>query len=113
MVEIARYDGRPSEPHGGGGAYPDALTAGAEAMYDLGEPLVNAIARHGGELAVDVALNDPPVTSEQVLHPDSYLRVEQPRGVSLRGVGFWDPMTITAWERTRAVNSCSGATSMM
>ena len=35
---------------------------------------------------VDAALRfRPPVSTEQVLHPDAYLKVEQPRRVSVRG----------------------------
>ena len=35
---------------------------------------------------VDAALRfRPPASTEQILHPDAYLRVEQPRRVSLRG----------------------------
>ncbi len=42
-------------------------------VYPLGYALADALARSGGERALDAALADPPLSSEQLLHPERYL----------------------------------------
>ncbi len=41
--------------------------------YPLGYALADALAQRGGAAALDAALADPPLTSEELLHPDRYL----------------------------------------
>jgi hypothetical protein len=72
--------GRSAGP-GGGGRYTDATGLETWAKYDYGEALVRAVLATGGEAAVDRLLDDPPVTSEQVLHPEKYLAHEGARPV--------------------------------
>jgi hypothetical protein len=48
------------------------------APYDDGEAFVKSLVDSGGEPAVDAALQDPPHTSEQVVHPDKY-KANEPR----------------------------------
>ncbi len=50
--------------------------------YGQGMVFVNAIKRRGGWKAVDAAYANLPVSSEQVLHPEKYLR-DQPKPVTL------------------------------
>jgi hypothetical protein len=45
--------------------------------YTDGEQFVEALAAAGGEAAIDAALLDPPRTSEQVLHPDRFIDLEE------------------------------------
>jgi hypothetical protein len=40
--------------------------------YPNGEAFVEALMARGGEQAVDAAFRDPPVSTEQILHPDKY-----------------------------------------
>jgi hypothetical protein len=40
--------------------------------YPNGETFVEALLARGGEQAVDTAFRDPPVSTEQILHPDKY-----------------------------------------
>jgi hypothetical protein len=58
---------------------PEALLAIASYPYLAGVRFIGALRASGGVEAVNRAFRDPPVTSEQVLHPDRYLRGEPPR----------------------------------
>ena len=72
----------------GTGNLPPFLTAQLVFPYTAGERFVGRLLEvgNGGWNVVDAALHfRPPASTEQVLHPDAYLRVEQPRRVSLRG----------------------------
>jgi hypothetical protein len=72
----------------GTGNLPPFLTAQLVFPYTAGERFVGRLLEvgNGGWKVVDAALRfRPPASTEQVLHPDAYLRVEQPRRVSLRG----------------------------
>jgi hypothetical protein len=72
----------------GTGNLPPFLTAQLVFPYTAGERFVGRLLEvgNGGWKVVDAALHfRPPASTEQVLHPDAYLRVEQPRRVSLRG----------------------------
>ena len=53
--------------------------------YDAGTSFVLALQQRGGFAAVNKALADPPVSTEQILHPDKYLasRRDMPLTVSL------------------------------
>jgi hypothetical protein len=44
--------------------------------YQWGPPFVDALQRAGGRTRVDAAFAAPPETSEQVMHPDAFLRGE-------------------------------------
>jgi hypothetical protein len=72
----------------GTGNLPPFLTAQLVFPYTAGERFVGRLLEvgNGGWKVVDAALRfRPPASTEQVLHPDAYLSVEQPRRVSLRG----------------------------
>ena len=72
----------------GTGNLPPFLTAQLVFPYTAGERFVGRLLEvgNGGWKVVDAALHfRPPASTEQVLHPAAYLRVEQPRRVSLRG----------------------------
>lgn len=72
----------------GTGDLPPFLTAQLLFPYSEGEKFVARLLEvgNGRWTVVDAALRfRPPVSTEQVLHPDSYLRVERPRRVSVRG----------------------------
>jgi hypothetical protein len=44
--------------------------------YQAGPPFTEALVRAGGQATLDAAFSKPPTTSEQVMHPDKYLRGE-------------------------------------
>ncbi|MEQ8840172.1 MAG: hypothetical protein RIB98_04260 [Acidimicrobiales bacterium] len=46
--------------------------------YEYGEPFVTQLVESGGITALDTALTEPPVTSEQVMSPDRYDTQEGP-----------------------------------
>lgn len=58
------------------GAFPLVLVDLVQAPYVLGEPLVAEILDDGGEAGLEEAFAEPPVTSEQVIHPEAYLEGE-------------------------------------
>ena len=71
-------------------ALPRFVLEGATFPYVQGNVFVQELlAAAGGDWRlVDVALRTrPPLSTEQVLHPEKWLRVEVPERVSLRGVG--------------------------
>jgi hypothetical protein len=73
---------------GGTGDLPPFLTAQQLFPYTSGEQFVGRLLEVGGGgwKVVDAALRfRPPASTEQVLHPETYLRVEQPRRVRLDG----------------------------
>ena len=45
--------------------------------YEFGIAFVDALLTEDGEAAVDAALNDPPRSTEQILHPEKYLAAER------------------------------------
>ncbi len=51
--------------------------------YDQGGTFVNAIYKDGGWEAVDKVYADPPISTEQVLHPDKYRDGEMPVTVTI------------------------------
>jgi hypothetical protein len=54
-------------------AIPPAMLGLADAPYSLGIEFVQALLDDGGQSALDRAFEEPPRTSEQILHPDAYL----------------------------------------
>ena len=46
--------------------------------YEEGLKFVGALKKKGGESAVDAAFLDPPLSSEQVIHPEKYMSGESP-----------------------------------
>ena len=70
------------------GSLPPFLTAQMLFPYMAGEAFVGRLLEVGGGRwpVVDAALRfRPPASTEQVMHPQAYLNVEQPRRVALRG----------------------------
>jgi hypothetical protein len=53
--------------------------------YPNGQAFVEALQARGGEQAVDEAFGDPPVSTEQILHPDKY-PADVPQAVSIPDV---------------------------
>jgi hypothetical protein len=64
QAEAAAYPSPPPVPR----FVEDLLTF----PYPAGQAFVQALLDRGGEAAVDRAFRDPPVSTEQVLHPDRY-----------------------------------------
>ncbi|MEJ5185756.1 MAG: hypothetical protein WHT46_01570 [Candidatus Geothermincolales bacterium] len=60
--------------------------------YQGGMEFVSRLYRKGGFAAVDEAFEDPPSSSEQVMHPEKYLEKEMPLEVTLPpcGEGDWE-----------------------
>ena len=55
---------------------PFVLVEQLSAPYELGQDFVDALLEAGGQEQLDAALDAPPTTSEQVLHPEAYLAGE-------------------------------------
>ena len=100
---VARHFGR-EEAFGGllgsafasgtGPGLPPFIGAGLVFPYVQGEAFVAELRRRGGWRLVNVALRDrPPASTEQVLHPDKWLRVEQPDRVELPPQRGWSRVT--------------------
>ncbi|HKE99330.1 MAG TPA: hypothetical protein VKG45_10425 [Actinomycetes bacterium] len=49
--------------------------------YQAGLAFVQALDRSGGSAAIDRAYRDPPTSTEQILHPERYLRRDDPQQV--------------------------------
>ena len=62
---------------------PPALTVWLIFPYLQGPTFVHAVRDAGGWAAVDAAYADPPVSTEQVMHPEKYLERDEPVAVSL------------------------------
>ena len=102
----------------GTGNLPPFLTAQLVFPYTAGERFVGRLLEvgNGGWRVVDAALRfRPPASTEQVLHPDAYLRVEQPRRVSLRGPAAelqgWRPAlrsTFGEWQTQKLLARAGG-----
>ena len=50
--------------------------------YDIGTTFVDRVFKTGGNAAITAAFHDPPVSTEQVLHPERYLSGDVPQPVS-------------------------------
>ena len=95
------FGGLAASAFGGTGDLPPFLTAQLVFPYTAGEAFVAHLLRVGGGgwRVVDAALRfRPPESTEQILHPGKYVRLEEPRRVSLRGplraLGEgWRPLT--------------------
>jgi hypothetical protein len=61
---------------GPGAKAPHVMRSSLAAPYIYGSLFVNALRRRGGWAAVDRAWEDPPATSEQILHVDKWLAHE-------------------------------------
>ncbi len=59
-------------------AFPLRLVVLAEAPYNEGEPFVSALVADGGTTRLDETFSSPPVSSEQILHPEKYRSGELP-----------------------------------
>ena len=51
--------------------------------YTYGETFVRALYEEGGQAAIDAAFANPPVSTEQILHPERYRSGDMPQIVSL------------------------------
>ncbi len=66
---------------GPGASAPHVMRSSLSAPYVYGTLFVNALRRSGGWTEVDTAWDDPPTTSEQILHVDKWLAHEPPMPV--------------------------------
>jgi hypothetical protein len=55
--------------------------------YVGGQPFVEALRAAGGWDAVDAAYKDPPVSTEQIMHPEKYIERDDPTTVKLPDLG--------------------------
>jgi len=67
----------------GGTGLPPYIEVSALFPYLRGEAFVSELRRVGGWKLVNAAYDRPPSSTEQILHPEKYLRVEQPDPVTL------------------------------
>ena len=68
----------------GGTGLPPYVEASLLFPYLRGEQFVDELRRVGGWKLVDAAYARPPASTEQILHPEKYLKVEQPDRVTLK-----------------------------
>jgi len=61
---------------------PPAIVQVIESPYSLGNDFVSTLTHKGGTAALDEAFRNPPVSSEQVMHPNRYRSGDQPVVVS-------------------------------
>ena len=73
---------RDSMDRGPGGNAPRIMRASLAAPYLYGTLFVHAMRRRGGWSAVDRVWDDPPTTSEQIMHVDKWLAHEPPLEVA-------------------------------
>jgi hypothetical protein len=71
-----------------GNMFPPLLTESFIFRYRDGARFIEALRRRGGERAVDELFRRPPVSSEQILHPEKYLANEAPRPVHVDEQAF-------------------------
>jgi hypothetical protein len=57
-------------------AIPFVMIAMLQAPYEVGPAFVEALLDDGGQPALDRAFDEPPRTSEQILHPETYIAGE-------------------------------------
>ncbi len=62
--------------------FPLVLVELVQAPYELGQPLVEEVLEESGPAGLEDAFAAPPVTSEQVIHPDTFLAGEAARDVA-------------------------------
>jgi len=104
---------------GGSGDLPPFLTAQLVFPYTAGEQFVQRLLEvgNGRWKVVDAALRfRPPASTEQILHPGKYLRVEQPQRVPLRRPvaalgGAWKPAlrtTFGEWQTQKLLARAGG-----
>ena len=70
---------------------PYVLKRGLEFPYVAGPAFVTALQWKGGQARVDAAFTSPPVTTEQVIHPEKFLAGEGPVAVNVPGDGVFGP----------------------
>jgi hypothetical protein len=68
--------------------FPRLLTETFIFRYRDGARFVEAVRRKGGERAVDELFTRPPVSSEQILHPEKYAQNESPREIEMDAAAF-------------------------
>ena len=83
--EDARFDEYRKEI---GAFFPPLLTETFIFRYRDGTRFVEAVRRQSGARGVDELFRRPPVSSEQILHPDKYFAGETPREVTLDEASF-------------------------
>lgn len=79
LTEAERQQASDEESAAGGSArdtIPDVVARLLSYPYVVGPRLVDALIQDGGEPRLEQALLNPPVTSEQTLHPDKFLAGE-------------------------------------
>ncbi len=98
---------------------PPYLTRMLQSPYDAGPAFVRTLLDAGGNSARNAAFKNPPVSTEQVLHPEKYLAGEKPLTVLLpllpRAGAVWEHIdtfgqlalrnALKIWMRSRGVRS--------
>jgi hypothetical protein len=92
LDDIARQEDARFAPYRSqiGALFPPLLTETFIFRYRDGARFVEAMRRARPPLSVDELFRRPPVSSEQVLHPEKYLSHEPPREIEARDEGFSD-----------------------
>ncbi|HVF75898.1 MAG TPA: hypothetical protein VM938_12700 [Acidimicrobiales bacterium] len=60
---------------------PQVLIQSVVFPYVYGPPFAERVVDEGGQGRIDEAFRSPPLTSEHIIHPEKFLRGEQPRAV--------------------------------
>jgi hypothetical protein len=71
--DVLKRDTRLDDPDAPGASAPRLLREPFLLQYPLGYAIADTLAARGGTAALDAALRNPPLSSEELLHPDGYL----------------------------------------
>ena len=88
--DVLKRDTRIDEPDAPGAGAPRLLREPFLLQYPLGYAIADTLASRGGTAALDAALRNPPLSSEELLHPDGYL------GIATRTPLAWLDVTAEA-----------------
>ncbi|HVH04774.1 MAG TPA: hypothetical protein VNE71_02110 [Myxococcota bacterium] len=88
--DVLKRDTRIEEADAPGAGAPRLLREPFLLQYPLGYAIADMLAARGGTAALDAALRNPPLSSEELLHPDGYL------GIATRTPIAWFDVTAEA-----------------
>jgi hypothetical protein len=88
--DVLKRDTRLEDPEAPGASAPRLLREPFLLQYPLGYAIADTLAARGGTAALDAALRNPPLSSEELLHPDGYL------GLATRTPLAWFDVTAEA-----------------
>jgi len=83
VEQLEMYSSFANFDEGGSQNFPNFMIKFLSFPYDYGFEFVSALYNKGGWEEVNLAYENPPLSSEQILHPDSYFENDTPLNVDL------------------------------